>query len=48
MLIIEQQTGRALDMADRAVVLSGGLVAYDGDPSDAASVAGAMLGPASS
>ena len=48
LLIIEQQTGRALDMADRAVVLSGGLVAYDGDPSDAASVAGAMLGPASS
>ena len=48
LLIIEQQTGRALDRADRAVVLSGGLVAYDGDPSDAASVAGAMLGPASS
>jgi branched-chain amino acid transport system ATP-binding protein len=48
LLIIEQQTGRALDMADRAVVLSRGVVAYDGDPSDAASVAGAMLGPASS
>ena len=48
LLIIEQQTERALDMADRAVVLSRGLVAYDGDPSDAVAVAGAMLGPASS
>ena len=48
LLIIEQQTERALDMADRAVVLSRGLVAYDGEPSDAVAVAGAMLGPASS
>lgn len=47
LLIIEQQTERALRMADRAVVLSHGRVVYDGDPGDADAVAMSMLGSSS-
>lgn len=44
LLVIEQQTARVLTLADRAIVLSHGRVTYDGDPTDGAAVAGALLG----
>jgi energy-coupling factor transporter ATP-binding protein EcfA2 len=43
-LVIEQQTDRALAVADRAVVLDRGAVAFSGSPSEASSVMEGILG----
>lgn len=47
LLVIEQQTDRALAVAHRAVVLDRGAVAFDGPPAKASSVIGGILGVAS-
>jgi branched-chain amino acid transport system ATP-binding protein len=44
LLVIEQQTDRALAVADRAIVLDRGVVAFGGPPAEASSVVRAMLG----
>ena len=44
LLVIEQQTDRALAVADRAVVLDRGVVAFSGPPAAAASVVSDILG----
>jgi len=44
LLVIEQQTDRVLAVADRAIVLDRGAVAFSGPPAQASSVVRAMLG----
>jgi branched-chain amino acid transport system ATP-binding protein len=44
LLVIEQQTARVLSVADRAIVLSHGRVAFDGLPSAREAIDVAMLG----
>jgi len=44
LLVIEQQTDRALAVADRAIVLDRGVVAFSGPPAQASTVIGGMLG----
>jgi branched-chain amino acid transport system ATP-binding protein len=44
LLVIEQQTDRVLALADRAVVLDRGVVAFDGPPADASSAVGEVFG----
>jgi branched-chain amino acid transport system ATP-binding protein len=44
LLVIEQQTDRALAVADRAIVLDRGAVAFSGPPAEATSVVRGILG----
>jgi len=45
LLIVEQHVERALELAGRAVILSGGRVTFEGHIDDVRDVASPMLGP---
>ena len=45
LLIVEQHVERALELADRAVVLSAGRATFEGHITDVRDVASPMLGP---
>src|SRR5579863_809957 len=47
LLIVEQHVARALELVDRAVVLTRGRVSYEGRVEDAAQVVSGVLGPTS-